>query len=101
MRAPEMSRNRLYMDYMSKYRSKNYEIDEEFRFEGEAQLADLHALLPRDSDVDWVEHNRLSMIKSHLDILLTPGIDEKTEKLNIAYLGHLGALGVLDYLPEK
>lgn len=89
------------MDYMSKYRSAKHEIDEEFRFDGEADLADLHALLPRDSDVDWVEHNRLSMVKSHLDILLTPGIDEKTEKLNIAHLGHLGALALLDYLPNK
>jgi len=69
--------------------------------DGEADISITNLLLPRVSNVDWVEHKRLGMVKGHLDKLMSPDIDTIEKNREVGYLKHLGASSLVDYLPEK
>jgi hypothetical protein len=80
--------------------SETIDSEAEMIFTEEVTIEEIEKVVSRRDELDWVHGNRMLGIKGHILKLLDKSLSEPERKIEIAYLGHMGATTVLEYLPE-
>lgn len=72
-----------------------------FKLGQEVTVEDLRRIVAPQNTLDVVEESRLKMVGGHVDELLREDLPPSEVGVHQAFLHHLGAEVVLEYLPQR